>query len=549
MDYENTPEMGNEDACSIASATGTDGVINLRDAKARRLDQQAEAARAKALAIEAKAAAAAEEARLKAEAEAEKARLKAEAERAAQAEAAAAMEEIKREIREEFLAEHDISYVASTDCWWHYHGATDSWTPIKERAVRMIRPDSMWDKLYWSLFMSVMAEDGRHFRTITSSFAEQPADVLNMLRPQFCPMAATADYDGFFDVLLHTLANGDPGGVAHIEQLILAKWQRPQNYLLPALAVHNEQGGAGKNLFVEAMLGTVFGRNLVADGLSMNDITSKFNSHLIGKAVWFVDESVEDKVDENALKRLLGSRQMWVEPKGLAKFQVENTALLVVAGNGVTGSVRVVGSEVDRRISVIEATRTLKSAVAEQRGCTVAEAEQWVRDVGQHLLRDREQVGRWLRAMQDRHGDLQHVAAFHGDSYKNLVRLQRPFHDLLFDALFKDEGFQYIRRPLLYEAYRDLAKTQNSSHATFKNRTFYAHLDSWSKREGIPLEKAKVNWRARPVNTSMPAAYRPTTPATTADIIYRPDRLPNLEDVVVNDERYGGSASGWNISI
>jgi hypothetical protein len=232
-------------------------------------------------------------------------------------------EEVKSGIRE-FLRDWDISYALSTDCWWLYDPTKGSWTPLKEHALRMIDPARMRDAQYFILFDEVLREDGRWFRDITASFGPLPAHVLNLIRPDFCSLQ-DGDHHWVFDVLMRSLGGGKVENVGHIERLVLAKWQNPAGFLLPALAFHDVEGGSGKTLFVSTILRAVFGFSLVADNLSMRDVTGQFTSHTVGKAVWFVNESVEDRVDENALKRVLGSATLWIEPKvsGVGAFGTE----------------------------------------------------------------------------------------------------------------------------------------------------------------------------------------------------------------------------------
>ena len=217
-----------------------------------------------------------------------------------------------------------------------------------------------------------------------------------------------------------------------------------------------------------------------------------------GKAVWFVNESVEDKVDDNKLKSILGSRTLWTEPKGLQKFEVSNTAWLIVAGNSPMGSVRVANSSVDRRYSIIRTGGALVARVRAEFGLQDDRAAaDWIADEGAALLSDPVQVGRWLRVMGERHGAVDRVAAFHGDDYKALLKAQQPFHESLFEAVFRADGFRYVRKPLLYLMYADLCRRLNNGYGLMKNRGFYVHLRTWAEREGVRLVERNAKWNTR----------------------------------------------------
>ncbi|HEX8321939.1 hypothetical protein, partial [Longimicrobium sp.] len=126
------------------------------------------------------------------------------------------------------------------------------------------------------------------------------------------------------------------------------------------------------------------------------------------------------------------SRHVQTQAKGVTKFAVENTAWAIIVGNSGMGSVRVTGTAVDRRMSIVRIDRTLASWVRERHAAEISEdsdaaAQVWIGETGLPALRDREQVGRWLHALLRRHGAVQHVEAFHGEAYREIVESQKPF--------------------------------------------------------------------------------------------------------------------------
>jgi hypothetical protein len=178
---------------------------------------------------------------------------------------------------------------------------------------------------------------------------------------------------------------------------------------------------------------------------------------------------------------------------------VDNTAWLIVAGNGEGGCIKLANADTDRRFSVVKPTKPMKEWLAprlsekEGREYTPNEAYQWVWDYGQAILSDPVQVGLWLRFLMDTHGPQHHVMALHGKDYKDLVEVQMPLHDQLFDAVFLNADFSYIKRPTLYDLYFEIAKRHNVK--PFGNRKLFAKIETWAKRKGLTVYCDKVNWK------------------------------------------------------
>lgn len=96
------------------------------------------------------------------------------------------------------------------------------------------------------------------------------------------------------------------------------------------------------------------------------------------------------------------------------------------------------------------------------------------------------------------------VAAYHGQAYQTLVQSQQPFYEQVFEAVFKDDLISdplivtgslplqgYIKQSTLFEFYIEMNRKINHAHGAMKNRTFYAKLDSWLAREGLPIRAVK----------------------------------------------------------
>ena len=205
---------------------------------------------------------------------ADKAREKAERMAQEAAERAAAEAAVNASV-EAFARERDVHFVEASNAWWFRDGETGEWTAHRLDAMLNIQPN-MQEKAWRNALQDALPGMGRWHRKVMSSFRPQPSGVLNLLsRGGFCP-ALEGEPHRFFALLVGNLGDNKPENVEHIERLVLAKYNNPGDYTIPALVLADDNGGAGKNTFVQA-LKTVFGADLVAAGLSMADFTGPHN--------------------------------------------------------------------------------------------------------------------------------------------------------------------------------------------------------------------------------------------------------------------------------
>lgn len=412
-------------------------------------------------------------------------------------------EEVKADIRA-WLKANDYYYTHSDATYWLYTpGARAPWSPHARSAL--VNHDTRLDSRspYFDLFTEVLQEDGRWFRDHARTFAKVPAHTLNMLRWDFLPPVAPAPGESHawvFDALLHSLAGGKAENVEHIEKVLVAKYLNPANYTLPTIVI-SDGGGTGKSLFAEKLLPTIFGHDLVAPNVSMDEMTGQFNGHLQGKAVWFINENRADANDNDAIKRVLGSPTLRSERKGKDATLTDNTALVFVAGNFSLGAIKLSGSETDRRFSILNATAPLKTYVAEimtatGEPTTEAQAETWMWSTGQHIVSDPDQVAVWLHHLIEKHGAKTHVLALHGQDYQSLLDAQAPTNEQVYRAFFTSwewTNHGYFKQGTMFAFYTDYAKRQGFK--PMSNQRFYAEAESWLKRKMIAFERhATMKW-------------------------------------------------------
>lgn len=423
-----------------------------------------------------------------------------EALKAAQASlsASAVDEQIKADIRA-WLIDNDYYYTHSDATYWLFTpGARSPWMPCARSSLvnHDVRLDSR--SPYFDLFTEVLHEDKRWFRDHARTFAKVGPNTLNMLRWDFLPPVAPApgeSHSWVFDALIHSLSGGKPENVEHIERVLVAKYLNPANYTLPTIVI-SDGGGTGKSLFAEKVLPTIFGSDLVAPNVSMDEMTGQFNGHLQGKAVWFINENRADGNDNDAIKRVLGSPTLRSERKGKDATLTDNTALVFVAGNFSLGAIKLTGTETDRRFSILNATSPLKAYVADIMGTSEKAAEEWMWATGQHIVSDPSEVAVWLHSLIEKHGAITHVLALHGQDYADLVEAQAPTNEQVYRAFFQSwewANHGYFKQGTMFSFYCDYAKRMG--FRAMSNQRFYAEAEGWLKRKGITFERiTTIKW-------------------------------------------------------
>lgn len=374
-------------------------------------------------------------------------------------------EEVKTDIRT-WLKDNDYYYTHSDATYWLYTpGARSPWSPHPRSSL--VNHDTRLDSRspYFDLFTEVLQEDSRWFRDHARTFAKVGPHTLNMLRWDFLPPMAPAEgesHSWMFDALIHSLSGGKPENVEHIEKVLVAKYLNPANYTLPTIVI-SDGGGTGKSLFAEKLLPTIFGHDLVAPNVSMDEMTGQFNGHLHGKAVWFINENRADGNDNDAIKRVLGSPTLRSERKGKDATLTDNTALVFVAGNFSLGAIKLSGTETDRRFSILNATSPLKAYVAEIMGTSEKVAEEWMWSTGQHIIGNADEVAMWLHHLIQKHGQTTHVLALHGQDYEDILEAQAPTNEQVYRYFFASHAWKkegYFKQGTMFNFYSDYAKRQ-----------------------------------------------------------------------------------------
>lgn len=363
---------------------------------------------------------------------------------------------IKADLRE-WLKTRKFNYVLQNDRYWLDKGT--HWIPVSSQTLQRERP-TLSSAIEREMLTKVLREENMFFDECTFSYAtDVPPDTLNMMRKDFAPIVDDGQpHHAIFDTLIRSLGGGKEANIRHIEQLVLSKYLHPESTVIPTL-VFNDPGSTGKGTFVTNVLGAVFGKYGIADNLSMEKVTGQFNAMLQGRAIWYINETSHGTYSHNKLKQIAGSPTFWIEPKGINSFEVPMTAMMIITGNGIDGSVLLEGNGTDRRWSIISGNKPLVDWIADDMTASTADALTWLRSEGFAILSDRVQAGRWLASLVARHGDVNVSEGHHDEDYKAIRNLQRPLHEDMFAQIFGSDEFRCIRTTELFQAYIEECST------------------------------------------------------------------------------------------
>jgi hypothetical protein len=286
----------------------------------------------------------------------------------------------------------------------------------------------------------------------------------------------------------------DEETIEHLQKLILAKYQHPENIFLPNIFC-NDTGSTGKSLLNHRFLMRLFG-GAVALNCSMEHLTGRFNSSIAGKAIIYINETTREKVDQDKLKAFLGSPTFKVEEKYERAVDADNCGMVFSAANGSGGSVSLSGDGSDRRYSIFSAKKSLYEVVCEyflekeNKIVSLDDAKVWVETVGQYILSDADQVGKWLVVMILKYGDIVTLDAIKGRAYNTLLERQRGAWLDTVEEVFTQPDFEYITEQLLL----DLVREVNKGELIPKKKTFAEHVEKMCKLRGLNIiKRAKVS--------------------------------------------------------
>jgi hypothetical protein len=421
-------------------------------------------------------------------------------------EAAQLLSEIQDNV-EALIRENDFYFLRRGSGHW-YTRKHHKWVPCSDHTLKtafceLANPD------YYAVFFEELKKQQRIVTELNYFWLKQAVvdDALNLLRWDFCPIANSSDHHFIFDALMQSLSNGKKENQDHIEQLILSKLLHPENILLPTLVLTGDGGGTGKSLLNGVLLKAIFGNHLVADNVTISQFMGDFNGSRIGKAVVFINEAAEDKSDADKLKAIFGSSTLIRNEKNEIACEVNATAWYIIACNqsSRTGAVKLADDNTDRRYSIVAPAKPLQDWLELYLPkLTATQRDQWVIDTGSKILGDKTAISKWLKSLYDKHGDVRHVRALHGEDYRNLLGKQESPAVSLARIIFEEGDFTHIKRKTMYKVYLEYSKQVNPSakplsrnnfiiEVTKLIQTYYPHIETKTLRLYHSASSSKVN--------------------------------------------------------
>ncbi len=337
-----------------------------------------------------------------------------------------------------------------------------------------------------------LQERGWTYNDVTYTFRQGlPPDLLNLLDRSGWLEPDVGSYHWIFDVLVQSLGGNKAENMEHIKHVLAYKYLHPEAYTLPCLMIHGE-GGVGKNLLVNHVLGVVFDGQTTSTASA--NVVGNFNSTVKGKTVVLLDESMAEKVNGDALKIVLGNATITINEKNVAQYDADNTPFYLISSNDSEGGLYLDRSHADRRYSVmlVEQNETLDYWIArhegwitddmhdDQRDVACRQAKQWMHDHGFAILTDRQQIACWLGHLLLTYGELPHPMPLHGADFKRLMGIQKPVKERIVEAVFNDPSFTHIEKKVLYKAYR-LLSDESGHRGKVRDHVFYAFVETWLK--------------------------------------------------------------------
>lgn len=358
----------------------------------------------------------------------EEARLRQELQQCQQEQRKERRDEIARTTFDEVFAGRDIYYVLALDKIFEYNRQwSDSpWTFYDCRAFRNEHA-TLRDNDGWASLMVWLKRNGRYFKRATYSFKAQPDTVLNFMRTDHWLRPEDGEPNRWYETLLLALGGGNQEGKDHIEQVLVWKYLHPDDFLLPCVNWFDE-GGVGKNLFVDGLLGAIFGREQVCS-VGLDHLTGQFNSVIKGKTVVLMNEAANRKVDMEKFKNMVGQPDVMINEKKIPQYRVDNTPLYFIATNDPM-SIPVEGKQSDRRWSLIHLRRSIYSFVAEELNCSELDAKRLWEDQFADELKDPANLRVWLSHILAKWQNIRRPSPLHGADYEHAVALRKELNPI-----------------------------------------------------------------------------------------------------------------------
>jgi hypothetical protein len=288
-------------------------------------------------------------------------------------------------------------------------------------------------------------QQGKTYLDVTSSFNKakwNESEIYNkmsVIREKWIkPDFANADaYNRDLDVLIACVCGGKQENIDHLERWVAFKYLNPaKNANIPNLDLGGNPGGNGKGRFVE-ILKTIFTPACVIQ--AHREELDKFNGAWEMAVILYYDEPEEKELAASKLKQATGAEDMRVEKKGIDATMADRNYNFIFMSNNKHGVVKLSGGSdggEDRRYSVINTDLVLMDVLLDS-GKSKREAQLWLDDMAQKLVKDPVDLSRWLAHLIRKHAVelIPVLSALHGEDYHARFESQKDAITQAFDEI------------------------------------------------------------------------------------------------------------------
>lgn len=367
----------------------------------------------------------------------------------------------------------------------------------------------------WNAWLGVMDNYPDRMKNGQASGISVPASDLNLLQ-----LKPVEDVEGeshwIFDTLIASICGGKQENIDHIEQCLLWKRRQPGEIFIPWIVL-NDGGGTGKDLFTSTIMANLLGPWTCNTNLPLSQLVGRFGDAIAGKCTALVNEKPEDGESLGTLKGMNGSRNFTLEMKGKGSCSTQSLLWCVLASNNDMGTVALANNDSDRRYSIISGKEPLKYYVSKMLNeleiipnCSEMDAKRWVETVGQYILSDLDEYGKWMKKIHDKWGDNMRPEALHGADYDSLLSTQKSDDIKTWERFFEDdENFTHVKQCIVWNYYDEHADKSGKLGA----KRFYARMKTWMEKNHPDFVCDKVNIKTQTNDPKKPKIGR-------ADVIY-----------------------------
>lgn len=339
-----------------------------------------------------------------------------------------------------------------------------------------------------NLLMEAIRLQGRSKERATVSFGKVSSTQFNMLgNPQFLEPSSVYDEEDkwWFDLLLDSISGENQDVRDHIEKTIVYKYLHPEAYELPMLIPYGRgSGGAGKNVFVEGPLSTVWGEAVMV--AKRENVLGQWTGGCLGKIFIMIDENIQAQDDFNQLKAIIGNKRNDYNFKGGQKLDdMPNTAMYMMTSNMATCPIKLTDTAIDRRFSLWQIRRSVIEVLASRLGkeCPKDDSDPAKQEllelfaVNKHRYSNPEAVAGWLGEIIAKWGQQKFAPLpYRGEDHQSMIDEKKGAFEKSFEEVFEWEKFEYISLDALYKRYVSLNKEEQGSQRAKTKPTYVGEL-------------------------------------------------------------------------